>query len=296
MILLTFIIPTYNTPDEWLQACLESIANLSLTTDEREIIVVDDGSEKPVDEELVKRYNGQLISQPHAGVSVARNQALKIAKGKYIQFVDADDHLIVEGYEEVLNYLMIEKPDAVGFTFYNKKRRSRPHHLCSGTYFVRHYNLFGAVWSYTFLRDKIKTMEFAPDLQHGEDELFTLKAMLEMDLVRITNIAAYNYRSNDQSVTYQSSLQAVQKRLNDHLELIKRIDWFMYYLEGKKYKAAKRRIAQLSADYLQNTRRLTHSKEKLQTARKQLKELHLYPLPLKCYTWKYLFQAIRTHL
>lgn len=296
MTLITFIIPTYNTPTEWLQTCLESIHKLSLATDEREIIVVDDGSDQPLNETQISPFHAQILHQAHAGVSAARNLAIKNAKGKYIQFVDADDFLETKPYEEIINILQIEQVDAVGFAFKKRKRRSRPHHLCSGTDFVRRYNMFGSACSYVFLREKIANIEFPTDLQYGEDEFFTLKALLEMDLVRITNIKAYNYRKNVNSATSGNSQVNNQKRLNDHLQLIKHVDWFMYYLEGKKYKAAKRRIAQLAADYLHNTRRLTRGKNQTQAAREQLRQMHLYPLPLRCYTLKYFLQAICSRL
>ena len=46
--LISFIIICYNTPIAMLKACLDSILNLSLTESEREIILVDDGSEMPM--------------------------------------------------------------------------------------------------------------------------------------------------------------------------------------------------------------------------------------------------------
>ena len=44
-ILISFIITTYNLPTEYLAECLKSILQLSLNPKEREIILVDDGSD-----------------------------------------------------------------------------------------------------------------------------------------------------------------------------------------------------------------------------------------------------------
>ena len=45
--LITFIIPTYNTPPHLLHQCIESILALDLFSTERQIILVDDGSTIP---------------------------------------------------------------------------------------------------------------------------------------------------------------------------------------------------------------------------------------------------------
>jgi glycosyltransferase involved in cell wall biosynthesis len=54
--LISFIVCAYNLPLEMLQQCLQSILSLSLSQDEREIIVVDDGSEvSPLNDMLEMR-------------------------------------------------------------------------------------------------------------------------------------------------------------------------------------------------------------------------------------------------
>ena len=74
--------------------------DLSLTQEEREIIVIDDGS---INSPLAALADGidQIIyiRQPNKGAAAARNTGLGIAKGRYIQFVDGDDRLVRSGYE-----------------------------------------------------------------------------------------------------------------------------------------------------------------------------------------------------
>ncbi len=50
--LVTFIITTYNLPDEYLRTCIKHVLHLTLTPKEREVIVVDDGSALSCVEEL----------------------------------------------------------------------------------------------------------------------------------------------------------------------------------------------------------------------------------------------------
>lgn len=93
--LVSFIIPAYNVDADMLRECLESIMALSLSREEREIILIDDGSDVPaicsltdVADEIV------YLRQPNKGLSEARNIGIKLATGRFVQFVDADDHLI----------------------------------------------------------------------------------------------------------------------------------------------------------------------------------------------------------
>ncbi len=91
---ISIIIPVYNS-ELYLRDCLDSVVNQSLR--EIEIICVNDGS---VDSSLVilheyaKRDDRiKIIDKPNEGQSVARNLALSIASGKYVVFVDSDDHV-----------------------------------------------------------------------------------------------------------------------------------------------------------------------------------------------------------
>lgn len=91
---VSVIIPVYNTA-EFLPQCLDSI--IYQTLKEIEIICVNDGSTDN-SLEILKEYAKKdnriiVINQKNQGLSCTRNNALKIAKGKYIQFLDSDDWL-----------------------------------------------------------------------------------------------------------------------------------------------------------------------------------------------------------
>lgn len=84
--LVSFIITTYNLPSEYLELCLKSILKLSLNPKEREIIMIDDGSELSPIQDLMD-YQDDIIylRQRNQGLSMARNKGIQIATGKYIQ-------------------------------------------------------------------------------------------------------------------------------------------------------------------------------------------------------------------
>lgn len=90
----SLIIPVYNT-QFFIEKCLKSIQ--LQTFEQYEVIIIDDGStDDSID--LCYKYlknikNMIIIHQENRGLSSARNRALKIAKGKYIWFIDSDDYI-----------------------------------------------------------------------------------------------------------------------------------------------------------------------------------------------------------
>ena len=85
---------------------------------EREIIVVDDGSEDSPLNDLLRFGDAYVyLRTANGGVSTARNRGLQIANGQYIQFVDGDDMLISNVYEHCLDIARYGKADMVMFDF-----------------------------------------------------------------------------------------------------------------------------------------------------------------------------------
>lgn len=94
-LLLSIIVPVYNGED-YLDACIESVANQD-TNYSYEVILVDDGSkDKSLElcEKYSKRYDCiKVLHQENSGVSSARNRGIEFAAGKWITFVDCDDEI-----------------------------------------------------------------------------------------------------------------------------------------------------------------------------------------------------------
>lgn len=88
---VSVIIPTYNRA-HLIPRAIQSV--LSQTYRDFELIVVDDGSIDNT-EEVVKSFDDERIRyikhERNKGVASARNTGIKIAKGKYVAFLDSDD-------------------------------------------------------------------------------------------------------------------------------------------------------------------------------------------------------------
>ena len=113
-VLLSIIIPIYNVA-KYLPKCIDSA--LADLPEKAEIILVNDGStDKSLEvckEYLKKDSRIHLIDQQNGGLSAARNAGMKIARGRFIAFLDSDDFMSRYAYPTMLKKLISEKADLV---------------------------------------------------------------------------------------------------------------------------------------------------------------------------------------
>ena len=99
--LISVIVTTYNN-EKYIKACLDSL--VAQTFQDFEIVVIDDGSTDQTSK-VLNQYSAnsrlKIHHQPNAGVSAARNQGLKLSRGKFVCFVDSDDY-VAKNYLEKL--------------------------------------------------------------------------------------------------------------------------------------------------------------------------------------------------
>lgn len=111
---ISIIIPVYKV-EKYLSKCLDSIAAQTFT--DWECILIDDGSPdasgKICDEYAQKDSRFVVIHKKNAGVSAARNDGLKNARGKWISFFDSDDTIDKETYEDSLKVAEEKNADLV---------------------------------------------------------------------------------------------------------------------------------------------------------------------------------------
>ena len=103
---LSIIIPMYNT-EKYISQCIESV--LSIKGIENEVIVVNDGSTDG-SLEILKKYEEscshiKVITQENQGASMARNRGIQECSGDYIYFLDSDDWIETESFEEIIKEL-----------------------------------------------------------------------------------------------------------------------------------------------------------------------------------------------
>lgn len=115
MIKVSVVVPVYNV-EKYLERCLETLVNQTL--EELEIIIVNDGSTDDslkIIEKYVLEYPGKIhaFCKENGGLSDARNYGMRFCKGEYVGFIDADDYVEKEMFEELYKKAKDEKCDVV---------------------------------------------------------------------------------------------------------------------------------------------------------------------------------------
>ncbi len=103
--LVSILIPCYNA-QRWLRQCIDSA--LAQTYPNTEVWVLDDGS---TDQslEILKGYGDRIRFEtgPNRGGNAARNRLLELARGAWLQYLDADDYLLPAKIAKQLDHLQV---------------------------------------------------------------------------------------------------------------------------------------------------------------------------------------------
>lgn len=117
---VSVIVPVYNV-EPYIEKCLDSLVNQTLQG--IEIIVVNDGSKdnsKQIIQKFIEKYPRKIVylEKENGGLSDARNYAFPYAKGEYIAFVDSDDYVEKNTYQDMYELAKKENSDMVECDFY----------------------------------------------------------------------------------------------------------------------------------------------------------------------------------
>lgn len=109
----------------YVERCIRSLENQDIQGDEYELICINDGSPdncREIIENLQLEFkNITLINQENQGVSMARNNGIEKASGKFILFIDPDDYVEANCFSRILNSTELHQAQAsfLGFTILN---------------------------------------------------------------------------------------------------------------------------------------------------------------------------------
>ena len=210
---VSVIVPIYNA-EKYIKKCVESILNQSLK--EIELILVNDGS-TDASYSICQTYAEKdkrivLLDQVNAGVSVARNNGLNVAKGKYIEFVDADDYIESNTIEILYKRAVKSNSDTVIFGIKNVYSDNESFTDVKDedytlTEFLKHYGeyisnaIIGATWNKLYRRELIEGVRFIEGKRYNEDLFFNLDALKKCKIISLHQGVHYNYIHNADSVT-----------------------------------------------------------------------------------------------
>lgn len=123
---ISVVVPTFGRPRE-LRACLEAMAKLDYPRDRYEVVVVDDGSDPPVEPSAGAAASGlrmRWLRQENAGPAAARNAGARVATGEILAFTDDDCMPASDWLSEIAAALAREPRGLCGGTTTNALQRN----------------------------------------------------------------------------------------------------------------------------------------------------------------------------
>lgn len=193
---LSILIPAYN-PGKWLRGILNTLKPQIERYPDTEVIIVDDGSTE--DLTWVTEYPKTVYArQENRGEPSARNHLMRLAKGEYFQFVDADDE-IYPNFLDVVYDNIAQGYDFVSYEYETDHDRNRAYH----NYGQLLINC--AMWGYTLKAGFIKGNWFNETMKTGCDVDFLNRVLLEDAKHKHDDRIFYNYRwdGNNNSLCHQ---------------------------------------------------------------------------------------------
>ena len=238
MLKLSVIVPVYNT-EKYLRECIDSI--LAQTFADFELILVDDGS-TDLSSAICDEYNLsdsriRVIHQDNGGVTAARKRGVEVAAGEYISFVDSDDWIEPNMYQDMLMKADAYYADMILCDMVSEKQEER-----AVIYSSNLVGLFSAeqlneqIYSnmlFDFSRNapglslnlcnklirsdlaKPVFAEFPSEVTYGEDALGSLMCILRSKCIFIMeNSPFYHYRQTGEFLMREQSISLLP-RLSD---------------------------------------------------------------------------------
>ena len=263
---ISVIIPVYNA-EKYIRETLDSIIKQSYKN--LEIILIDNGS-KDRSPDIIQKYEAKypeihMIEESGKGPGASRNRGLKLAKGDYIVFADADDYL--PDKEIFCKYINLAEQTDADIVVSNYARlwkdkilpatKHQSFALCSPSSEEFRFQGFFSVGTLSYVWGKLYRREFLrkyqvtfTDLSYAEDKLFNMQCYIcDAKYVFLEDIG-YIYRKNDQSVSWQYRsdsaenwfrmayelrgwLEQKNKNTEEYASLIRYLILFAAFFDGK---------------------------------------------------------------
>ena len=262
-ILLTYIIPVYNT-EQYVLRCLQSIVGQHLWPDDYEVLAVDDGStdgSRAIIEAFSRDYaQVKLLTQDNAGVSAARNLALDHARGRYIMFVDSDDCLADDVMHKLLQRALDEDLDVLSFNYSceDSSGNELPHTrqdnyattgAATGYDFLKAHSMTPYVWRFLIRREYLQRegWRFDTSLIACEDGALISRFLLNAERMAHDDTVVYRYVNRSDSAMHNPDPEHLRRRVFSQVDAAALID-----TAARQFEASTGLKAPASVDGLRN--------------------------------------------
>jgi glycosyltransferase involved in cell wall biosynthesis len=223
---ISIIVPVYNV-SKYLDKCLLSI--LHQTFKDFELILVDDGSTDGSGEmcDVYSKMDARVkvYHQKNQGQAVARNFAMKVAKGEYFGFVDSDDWVELGMFEKLYITAIKQNADVVICRLQNVTENGEVKDILgydetmtmdksqATSEILRDDKMQSFPVNKLYKRKIFDNVEFPSD-RYFEDTATIYKVIYNSEKVVTIPYVGYNYRYNPNSTCNNKNL--------DYMKLVKR--------------------------------------------------------------------------
>lgn len=234
---LSIIIPLYNS-ELYLDQCMNSLMDQNLETKDFEIILINDGSNDnsySIARSYCQNYsNIRLLNQRNQGVSIARNNGLKNARGQYVYFVDSDDYVAQNTLPMLLETIYAHNLDILEFKnirskfrnykfSYNLKKLNNAIEVLSGNKYLSKRPFHDALWVYIFKREMIINSKILfSEGRTKQDMLFVAEIIFFAKRIAFYPLDVYRYVINPNSITTNLTSHSVRRSIEDFIFITKK--------------------------------------------------------------------------
>jgi len=237
---VSVIVPVYNV-EKYLRCCLESIRGQSYR--HFQCICIDDGStdnsRNILKEFAEKDSRFEVIRVDNGGVSAARNEGVRRARGEYISFLDSDDFVHPQYLEIMLNDLQkagvdvtsccYEKvPADATYNSHNSRNLSRCDLKRHGSFLQAlvgdEKNIDVVVWNKLYKAGFVKKYPFNEDLKAHEDNIFMLQVACDAGPIFSNSAKLVYYRDTPKSLSKHTNTEWKTDYLNSWLQSVHQLD------------------------------------------------------------------------
>ncbi len=233
--LISIIIPVYKV-EPYLRDCIDSC--IQQTYKNIEIILVDDGSPDRCpaicDEYAKKDSRIRVLHKTNGGLSDARNEGMKIAKGEWWTFVDSDDVLHPQMIE-ILYDGILKFPDLLisACSYRRIDENFNSYNTIETTFFDYEINIFSdfikrrltlwvAAWNKLYHHSLFENIIF-PVGRLYEDIFTTYKIMYKAQRIVYTKSNLYFYRNRTASITGRQTYRNITEKTD---ALVEELEFF----------------------------------------------------------------------
>ncbi len=264
---VSIIVPVYNA-EGTLRRCVESVLTQEFT--DFELILANDGSQDAsgalCDQFARSDSRVRVLHKPNSGVSDTRNQAMDLARGRYLQFLDSDDWIAPDATKLLFRAAESHQCDMVISDFYRVvgERVSHKGDIEDNTVLTREEYAahmmedpadfyYGVLWNKLYRRDLIEQyhLRMDPAISWCEDFMFNLEYIRHAETFLALQVPIYYYVKTKGSLATQGL--SISKTIRMKLLVFEYYDrFYKTVLDEEEYERSRLKVYRFLFDAAQD--------------------------------------------